>query len=166
MQIQAQSLSTIGAKIVIALNGKRNSNGGVFAAESNGRSSGQRTLRVAGTIAMKRGWKASVRIFSKDKSWVAKGSSGFSCHLLKTFDECTDKFQAQVLAQIFSFSSDQMNDSNSTSDDANAFVSRRDDLVHTNKAANDFSDDVMSSRPSILVRTFAMIALTLEIFCG
>lgn len=153
--MQTRSLSKIGAKIVIALDGKKNGNGGVFAAEGNGGSSDQRTMRLAGTIAMKRGWKASVKIFSKDTSWVAKSSSGFSCHLLKTFNECADKTQAQVLAQMFNFSSAQMTDSSPTVSGATSAVMR----------ATDIFANIATTVPSILVRIFMVTAFSLAVFC-
>ena len=40
---------------------------------------------------------------------MTKSSSGFSCHLIKTFDGCTEKQTAQALAQVFVFVKTQTN---------------------------------------------------------
>ena len=109
-------MSKATAKIVIALNGKRNGHGGLFAVQGNGGSTDQRTLYVAGTIALKKGWKTSVQIFSKDQNWIAKSQSGFSCHMFKTFDGCTDTQQAEILAQVFAFSDGQMDNRNNSTE--------------------------------------------------
>ena len=110
MQVQTYSLSKTDTKIVIALNGNTNGNGGLFAVQGNGGSSDLRTLRVAGTIALTRGWKVSVKVFTKDRSWIAKRSSGFSCHLLKTFDGCAKEQATQVFAKLAAFVSEQNGD--------------------------------------------------------
>ena len=92
------------SKIAITVNNKPNANNGVYAVQGNGGSSDQRTLRVAGVIALRKGWKVSVRVYTKDKTWVATTQSGFSCHMLTTFDECTrSKEQAQALEEVFDF---------------------------------------------------------------
>ena len=91
------------AKITIAVNDKPDSNGGLFAVETNGANKHQSSLSVAGTIALKSGWKTSVKVFTDDKDWFAKTQSGFSCHILKTFHGCTDAQQAQKLDQVFAF---------------------------------------------------------------
>ena len=47
---------------------------------------------------------------------MTKSSSGFSCHLIKTFDGCTPKQSTQALAQVFAFFKAQTNKtSNGTS---------------------------------------------------
>ena len=109
IQIQTDSLSKTGNKVVITINGKTNGYSGLLGVDGNRRSTDERTLRVAGTITLKSGWKTSVKIFTRDNNWMAKSSSGFSCHLLKTFNGCTDKQAAKSLAQVFTFHKDQMN---------------------------------------------------------
>ena len=99
VQVRAQNAPM--AKITIAVNDKPDSNGGLFAVETNGATKHQSSLSVAGTLALKSGWKASVKVFTDDKDWFAKTQSGFSCHILKTFHGCTDKQQAQKLDQVF-----------------------------------------------------------------
>ena len=97
------SLSKKEAKIVIAINGKTNNNGGLFGREN------QHILRVTGIIALKTGWKTSVKIFRRDKNWqAAKSSSGFSCHMIKTFDDCEDKYTGQALKKVFAFVNEEM----------------------------------------------------------
>merc|ERR1712032_1609648 len=107
-QIQTRSLSKTGAKIVITLKGDTNDFTGLLAMGGSRRSIDQRTLMVAGTIALKSGWEASVKIFTRDNNWTAKSSSGFSCHLIKTFDGCMNKQSAQSLARVFSIVKDKM----------------------------------------------------------
>ena len=109
IQIQTHSLSKTGTKVVIALNGETNGYRSLIAVDGNRRSTNQRTLRVAGTITLKSGWKTSVNIFTRDNNWIAKSSSGFSCHLLKTFNGCSGKQASQVSSPIFPFVKDQMN---------------------------------------------------------
>ena len=98
-----RSVSTNMAKVVIAINGKANVNSGLLAVQARQDSTDQRTLRVTGTIALKHGWKISVKMFVKDDNWVAKSSSGFGCHLLKTLAGCTTNQQAQTLVKVFDF---------------------------------------------------------------
>ena len=157
MQVQTYSLSKTDTKIVIALNGNTNGNGGLFAVQGNGGSSDLRTLRVAGTIALTRGWKVSVKVFTKDRSWIAKRSSGFSCHLLKMFDGCLnegpDQIQAQMLALI--------HETNSTIlDGTNILISSRGGLV-----SNETSSAFASAAPSVVPYnpTCALVGLVFTI---
>ena len=99
---------------------------------------------------------------------MAKSSSGFSCHLLKTSNGCTAKQSAKSLAQVFAFVKDQMsNTSNRTSradttvptlptDDVDGLVS------HPDTATEEFVDVAMGFS-CIFVCSFAVITLTLQI---
>ena len=129
--MQTNSLSKTGAKIVIAINGKTNGNGGLYAVTGNGEFSNQRTRTVAGIIAIERGWEISVKMFTKNKMWVAKRASGFSCHLLKTFDGCTNERAHQIQAQMLG----RMHDRNSTAPiETNVLMSSSDAIVdHPNR---------------------------------
>ena len=109
MQIQTRLLSTNMVKVAIAIKGKANVNSGLLAVQARQDSTDQRIIRVTGTIALKRGWKTSVKMFTKDDNWVTKKSSGFGCHLLKTFSGCTTNQQAEALVQVFSFFSNKLN---------------------------------------------------------
>ena len=137
MQIQTHLLSKTGAKIVIALKGDTNGYSGILAVDGDGKSTDQRTLRVAGTITLKTGWKISVQIFARD-NWMAKSSSAFSCHVFKTFDGCTNKQTAQALARAFTFVKDQMNNTINRTSRADTNV----DIMSV-RAAEGFKDDVM-----------------------
>ena len=166
IQIQTDSLSKTGSKVVITINGKTNGYSGLLAVD--GSSTDQHTLRVAGTITLKRGWTTSVKIFTTDKNWMAKSSSGFSCHLLKTSNGCTAKQSAQSLAQVFAFVEGQMsNTSNRTSradttvpalptDDVDGVVSHP--VTATKKTV-----DVAMGVSCIFACSFAVITLSMQI---
>ena len=144
------SLSKAGARLVIALDGGTNGNGGLFVVEGNGGSTDQRTLRVAGTIALESGRKMSVNIFTRDESWEAKSSSRFSCHLLKMFDGCTEDQAAEALAHVFAFADDQINNtSNSTTRDV--LIPPVEDVVDHSARAEKFLDAGMRSYTSVSV---------------
>ena len=83
-------------------------NGFVFAGEGNRGSADDRNLRVFGTMILKRGWKIAVKVFTRDKNWVVKSSSGFSCHLMRTLSGCTVKRTTHVLAQEVAFTNDDI----------------------------------------------------------
>ena len=97
MQVQATMLSKTIANIVIAIDGKPNGNGGLFAIEGNVAYIGVRTLRVAGTVTLKIGWKISVQINTKKPKWKATTNSGFSCHLIDTVSGCIKESDKQEL---------------------------------------------------------------------
>ena len=166
IQIQTHSLSKTGSKVVIAINGKMNGYSGLLAVD--GSSTDQHTLRVAGTIALKRGWTTSVKIFTTDKNWMAKSSSGFSCHLLTTSNGCTAKQSAQSLAQVFAFFKDQMSNTTTRTSRADTTVPALptddvDGLVgHPATTTEEFVDAAMGFS-YISVCSFAVITLSMQI---
>ena len=124
VQIQTQSIFQTGGKFIIALNGKVNAKGRPFAMLGDGVSAAQRTdiiyssrnvLRAAGITALKSGWQTSVTFLTRDRNWVATSSSDFGCHLLKTFDGCTDQQEAQAIAGMFVLANNQTNNNISSS---------------------------------------------------
>ena len=115
--MQMRSLVTDMAKLVIAINGKTNVNSGLLAVQARQDSTDKRTLRVTGTIALESGWKISVKMLTKGDIWVAKSSSGFGCHLLKTFSGCTTNRQAQALVKVFDFSTKLINNDSDVKED-------------------------------------------------
>ena len=100
-QIQTKSLSKTGIKVIIAINGKTSGESGAYAVQGNRGSTDQHTLRVYGTIALKSGWTTSVKFHTHDYNWVAKISCSFSCHLLKSFSDCSTIQAAQARAHAF-----------------------------------------------------------------
>ena len=159
MQIQTRSLSKTGAKIVITLKGDTNDFTGLLAMGGSRRSIDQRTLMVAGTIALKSGWEASVKIFTRDNNWTAKSSSGFSCHLIKTFDGCTNKQSAQSLARVFSFVKDKMKNTDNLVGADTSVVMLPDPI----RAAEEPTDDAEDAS-YIFVCVSAVIILTIQIY--
>ena len=99
---------------------------------------------------------------------MTKGSSGFSCHLMKTFNGCTEKQSAQSLAQVFAFVKDEMsNTSNRTSRaDTTVPVLPTDDVddavSHPVTATEEFVDAAMGFS-CIFVCVSAVITLSMEI---
>ena len=97
---------------------------------------------------------------------MAKSSSGFSCHLLKTFDGCTDQQTAEALTQAFAFVDEQMN---VTSNEATA-RSETDVLIlqpghvdgHPSTDTEGFADAAMDLS-CIFVFEFALITLAMQI---
>jgi len=84
-QIRLDSFSGAYARVTIALNGGSDVNSGLHSIEGNAGSTNYRSMRVAGTIFLQKGWRTSVQIYSaNDNSWRAQSESGFSCHMLKT----------------------------------------------------------------------------------
>ena len=157
VQIQTHSLSKTGAKIVITLNGETKDYSALLAVDGDRRFTDPRTLRVTGTLALKSGWKTSVKIFTRDNNWMAKSSSGFSCHLIKTFDGCTDKQSVQVLAQMFTFVKPQTNHTinrTTRSDVINA-------VFRPANVAEEFADDAMSVSYSF-VHVYLVIAVVIQ----
>ena len=86
--------------MVISLNGHTDF-GSPFVEIGPGGSIDECTLGVTGILALKSGWKTSVKFLTRDKNWVATTSSAFSCHLLKTFVGCSDGQMASSLGSIF-----------------------------------------------------------------
>ena len=166
IQIQTHSLSKTGSKVVITINGKTNGYSGLLAVD--GSSTDQHTLRVAGTITLKSGWKTSVKIFTTDKNWMAKSSSGFSCHLLKTSNGCTAKQSAQSLAQVFAFFGDQMSNTSTRTSRADTTVRALptddvDGLVSHPVTATEEFVDAATGFSCIFLCSFAVITLTMQI---
>ena len=117
LQIQTLIFPKTGAMIGIAINGKTGDNGSLVAVQGYRESSAYRALMVTGTIVLKSGWKASIKVFTRDKkNFLAKSGSGFSCHFLRTLARCTTKQTTNALAQqVFTFvNNDMNNNTNST----------------------------------------------------
>ena len=72
-------------RLLIGINNQMNVNNGMHAIDGNGGSWNRRSMRVAGTVYLKKGNRVSVNIYSKkDVKWTAQHASGFSCHLFTT----------------------------------------------------------------------------------
>ena len=148
LQVQADSLPKAKTKIVLALQQKTNGHGGLFAIEGNGGSTDKRTLRVSGTVALRKGWTVAVKVFTlKDKKWTANSQSGFSCHMLKTFDGCTKEQISRSFAQVFAFMNESTY-SHVNASDTTTLASPIEDVHNQHDTAA--ADDATSRRSQLL----------------
>ena len=94
---------------------------------------------------------------------MTKSSSGFSCHLMKTFNGCTDKQAAKSLAQVFTFHKDQLNNTinRSTRADANVPIFLSENVGHPVTSAAE-TVDAAGCITYIFVYVSAVITLTIQ----
>ena len=73
-------------RLILAINNQKDLNNGFGAIEANRQQTTfRRSMRVAGSMFLKKGDKVSVNIYSQSiKSWTANTESGFSCHKFTT----------------------------------------------------------------------------------
>ena len=72
-------------KLLIALDGTKDSHNGLSTMEGNMGSNNYRNMNVAGTLVMKANQYASIFVYTNgDNSWVLDDESGFGCHYLIT----------------------------------------------------------------------------------
>ena len=90
---------------------------------------------------------------------MTKSSSGFSCHLIKTFDGCTEKQTAQSLAQVFVFVKAQTNNTSNqtTPTDTNIIVNS---IFNVTEG---FADTAIIDDPYIFVYLSSVITLVTQI---
>ena len=69
-------------RLILAINGNTDLNQGLHAISGNGGSSNVRTMKIAGTLPLKKGQTLSVYLFSSgDQNYVLQQESGFSCQM-------------------------------------------------------------------------------------
>merc|ERR1719181_1706415 len=67
--------------MIIALNNGMDTHNGLHVSDGNQGSTNYRSMRILGTVYLKKGVRTSVHIYSEsDNSWRAQHESGFSCH--------------------------------------------------------------------------------------
>ena len=73
-------------RLILAINNKKDNNNGFGSIESNRQQTTfRRSMRVAGSMFLKKGDKVAVNIYSHSiKAWTANTESGFSCHKFTT----------------------------------------------------------------------------------
>jgi hypothetical protein len=73
-------------RLILAINNKKDNNNGFGSIESNRQQTNfRRSMRVAGSMFLKKGDKVEVNIYSHSiKAWTANTESGFSCHKFTT----------------------------------------------------------------------------------
>merc|ERR1711866_37863 len=77
-------------RLIIPINGQLDIHNGLHVNDGNQGSTNYRSLRVAGTVYLKKGDRASVAVYSwKDASYKVQTESGFSCHKFLTRSKCT-----------------------------------------------------------------------------
>jgi hypothetical protein len=89
-QVRIDSMSrSYYVRLIISINGDKDTNNGLHAMQGNRGSTNYRTLKVAGTIWLKQKDSVSVMVYTNgDNSWTLNHESGFSCHMISTFT-CT-----------------------------------------------------------------------------
>merc|ERR1712187_778413 len=77
-------------RLIIPINGQLDIHNGLHVNDGNQGSTNYRSMRVAGTVYLKKGDRASVAVYSlKDTSYRVQTESGFSCHKFFTRSKCT-----------------------------------------------------------------------------
>jgi len=88
-QVRIDAGSSTYFRLVIAINGQADVNNGLHAIDGAQGSTNYRTMRLAGTIYLKKGEKTSVHVYSAtDNSYRVQHESGFSCHKFAPADKC------------------------------------------------------------------------------
>merc|ERR1711912_183581 len=76
-------------RMIIAINGQVDIHNGLHVNDGNQGSTNYRSLRIAGSVHLKKGDRTSVHVFSfSDKEWKVQTESGFSCHMFLTRAKC------------------------------------------------------------------------------
>jgi len=85
-QVRLDSANNVYFRVVIAINGQADIHNGLHVIEGNQGDTNYRTMRLAGTIYLKKGERTSVHVFSaNDNSYRVQSESGFSCHKFVTY---------------------------------------------------------------------------------
>merc|ERR1712037_557486 len=80
-QLRVDSASNTRFRMIIALNNGMDTHGGLHVSDGNQGSTNYRTMRIMGTIYLKKSDRTSVHVYSaSDNSWRLQHESGFSCH--------------------------------------------------------------------------------------
>merc|ERR1712187_1101187 len=75
-------------RIIIAINNQMDIHNGLHVTDGNQGSTNFRSLRIVGSVYLKKGERTSVAIYSTDPSWRVQTESGFSCHKFVTKLPC------------------------------------------------------------------------------
>jgi hypothetical protein len=82
-------------RLIIPINGQLDIHNGLHVNDGNQGSTNYRSLRVAGTVYLKKGDRTSVAVYSwTDPSYRVQTESGFSCHKFVTRNKCNAKSPA------------------------------------------------------------------------
>ena len=88
-QVRIDSASNSRFRMIIAINGQVDLHNGLHVNDGNQGSTNYRSLRIAGSVHLKKGDRTSVHVFSfSDKEWKVQTESGFSCHMFLTRAKC------------------------------------------------------------------------------
>ena len=91
-QVRIDAAMSSRFRMIIAINGQMDLHNGLHVNDGNQGSTNYRSLRVAGTVYLKKGQRTSVNVFSwSDQSWRVQTESGFSCHMFTTKPKCPKK---------------------------------------------------------------------------
>merc|ERR1712187_668423 len=91
-QVRIDSATSSRFRLIIAINGQKDLHNGLHVNDGNQGSTNYRSLRVDGSVYLKKGFRTSVNIFAfSDQSWNVQTESGFSCHMFVTRTKCTSK---------------------------------------------------------------------------
>merc|ERR1712199_20206 len=94
-QVRIDSASNSRFRMIIAVNGEVDIHNGLHVNDGNQGSTNYRSLRIAGSVHLKKGDRTSVHVFSfSDKEWKVQTESGFSCHMFLTKLKCADDGKA------------------------------------------------------------------------
>jgi len=87
---QAQISSNSRFRLIMAINGQVDLHSGLHVNSGNGGDTNYRSLRLAGTVYLKKGTRTSVHVYSSvDDNWLVQSESGFSCHMFVTKLKCS-----------------------------------------------------------------------------
>merc|ERR1712072_883687 len=95
-QVQTSLSSSSRFRLIIAINGQIDIHNGLHVNDGNQGSTNFRSLRVAGTVYLKKGQRTSVNVYTVDKSWTLQSESGFSCHMFVTKQKCSGSNQQKT----------------------------------------------------------------------
>merc|ERR1719198_1317644 len=80
-QVRIDSASNTRFRMIIALDNGMDTHNGLHVSDGNQGSTNYRTMRIMGTVYLKKGVRTSVHVYSaSDNSWRLQHESGFSCH--------------------------------------------------------------------------------------
>merc|ERR1712032_984882 len=80
-QLRIDSASNTRFRMIIALDNGMDTHNGLHVSDGNQGSTNYRTMRIMGTVYLKKGVRTSVHVYSaSDNSWRLQHESGFSCH--------------------------------------------------------------------------------------
>merc|ERR1719201_272738 len=88
-QVRIDSAATSRFRLIIAINGQMDIHNGLHVSDGNQGSTNYRSLRIVGSIYLKKGQRTSVHVYSQsDNSYRVQSESGFSCHKFITKLAC------------------------------------------------------------------------------